>query len=424
MKDYLNKLPKEIQDLIAQASRIAKKDNIPIYLVGGFVRDLLLQAKNLDLDIVVEGSGLNFSEDLARALGAKLIQHKRFGTATVILGGQMKIDITTARNEFYQLPAALPVVSSGTLKEDLFRRDFTINAMAIDISSDNFGRLIDFFGGKEDLENRKICIMHNLSFIDDPTRILRAIRFEQRYDFRLESMTEILLREAVAKKMLEKVQPHRTRDDLILVLKERKPIKEIKRIQELASFAFIHPKLSVTKEHYGLLRTLEKEINWFKARFPQRRPLDSWILYFMGLINGLSASDAASICRRFAFKRGEEKRILSVKKIKRQLISQLTSKKSRPSVIFDHLEPLSYEAIILLKAKFRNPVLQKNIRDFFRVYNGMCIQISGGDLHNLGVKPGPAYQKLFQKVLQAKLNGEVDTEEEELRLIRKIIKCK
>jgi tRNA nucleotidyltransferase (CCA-adding enzyme) len=219
MKEYLKKLPKELRSLIIIARNLASVNHMPVYLVGGIVRDLILGAKNLDLDIVVHGDGIKFAEAFTQKLKAKLIRHKRFGTATIILGSGLKFDIATARKEFYPQPASLPEVTGGTLKDDLFRRDFTINAMAISIGARDFGKLIDFFAGREDILHRKIHILHDLSFIDDPTRILRAIRFEKRYNFRIEPKTLGALKEAVGLKMLEIIQPQRLSHELILILK-------------------------------------------------------------------------------------------------------------------------------------------------------------------------------------------------------------
>ena len=212
MKTYLNNLPKEIQNLIRLTGDIASQNNMYAYLVGGFVRDLILGAKNLDLDIVVEGEGIKFAEALAQRLQAKLIRHRRFGTATVILKKRLKVDIATARSEVYPKPAYLPIVRPGRLQDDLFRRDFGINCLAMSINQADFGRIIDLYGAKEDLRRRRIRILHGLSFIDDPTRILRGVRFAARYNFRLEAGTRQLLEEALKSKMLDKVQPQRTRD--------------------------------------------------------------------------------------------------------------------------------------------------------------------------------------------------------------------
>lgn len=424
MKDYLNNLPKEIKDLIYLAGDIASGNNMPIYLVGGFVRDLILEFENLDLDIVVEGDGISFAEDFARQLKAKLIRHRRFGTATIIFKPHLKIDIATARSEFYPQPAHLPLVRSGTLKDDLYRRDFSINSMAISINHQNFGQLIDFFGGKADLRDRKIRVLHDLSFIDDPTRILRAVRFEKRYNFNIEPKSLRNLKEAVKLRMLERVQPQRIRDELTLILKEKFPLKEIRRLQALVGFSFISPYLKVSQKTYRLIRSIEREISWFKRLYPQRRLLDTWLIYFMGLIESFAINAAKRICRGFAFRKGEEKRILNYKKINRRFISTLNKERIKPSQIFALLEPLSYEVILIIKAKYKNRNLKKHIEDFLEIYNGMRIYISGDDLHSLGVAPGPKYQKIFAKVLNAKLNGLVKTREQELLLIKKLIKVR
>lgn len=422
MKKYLEKLPKEIQDLLCLAGDTASLRRMPVFLVGGFVRDLILGVKNLDLDIVVEGDGVIFAEDLAARLNARLIRHRRFGTATVIAGHHLKIDVVTARKETYPAPAALPVVEFGTLKDDLRRRDFTINAMAISINKADFGSFLDSYNGKSDLKNKQIRILHELSFIDDPTRMLRAIRFEKRYDFKIEKNTLKCLRTAVKNKMLERVEPQRLRDELILILKEAFPIKQLKRIQELAGFAFVNKRLALLKKTSLLFNSVEKEIKWFHEALSPRRKLDTWLIYFIALIDSLGDEYVRSVCKRFVFRKGEEKRILNFTRNKLKFISKLSRKNLKPSDIFKMLEPLSYEVILLVKAKHKNPILKKHIEDFLEIYNGMRIYISGHDLQGLGVAPGPHYQKIFSKVLKSKLNGLVKTKQEELSLIQKLLK--
>lgn len=423
MREYLRKLPQEIQDLISLASDIASQNNMQAYLVGGCVRDLILGVKNFDLDIAVEGDGLKFAEDFAGRLKTKITRHKRFGTATVILRRNLKIDIATARKETYPHPGSLPLTIPGTLRDDLARRDFTINAMAIGISGKDCGRFIDFFGGKRDLKQGKIRILHNLSFIDDPTRILRAIRFEKRYNFRIEPKTLACLAQALRIKMLEKVQPQRLRDELILILKEERPLKQIRRIQQLTGLDFIHPRLEAQAATVKLLSSIERVNRWFKRMYPKRRQLDTWLIYFMGLIRTLGVNDAKAVCRKFVFRKGEEKRILSYKKLNRKFILELKGAKIKPAKIFSLLEPLAYEVIILIKAEYKDRNIQRYIEDFFEIYNGMRIQIGGEDLHKLGVIPGPYYQKIFTQVLKAKLNGLVKTGDEELALIKKLIEA-
>lgn len=425
MKHYLDSLPKDMKDLIHLASDIANRNNLVAYLVGGFVRDLILGKKNLDLDIVVEGDGIRFAEDFANTLKAKLIRHRRFGTATVILPySNSKVDIASTRKEFYPQAAHLPLVEKGTLKDDLSRRDFTINAMAISITKDCFGKLIDFFDGKKDLYNKKIRILHNLSFIDDPTRILRAIRFEQRYNFRIESKTLKDLKKAIRLKMLEKVEPQRIRDELFLMLKEERSLNEIKRILELLGFDFINPHLKVSKKTYLVLQSIGAQINWFKSRCLLRRQLETWLIYFMGFIDSLNMDETKKLCQRFSFRKRDEIRILNYKKIRRNFIFALSQEKIKPSKVFSLLDPLSYEAILLLKAKYKNQQIQRHIEDFFEVYNHTRISVSGDDLYKLDIAPGPRYQEILKKVLNAKLNGLVKTKEEELAFVKKLIKIK
>lgn len=419
MQDYLKQLPEELRGLINLASDTASRNNFPAYLVGGFVRDLILRVKNFDIDIVVECNGIKFAEDLCALLKAKLIAHRRFGTATVMLSPNLKIDVATVRKEFYPQAACLPHVTSGTLEDDLRRRDFTINAMGISIDKKDFGALIDFFNGKSDLRGEKIRVLHDLSFIDDPTRILRGVRFEKRYNFRIEPQTLKYLKEAVRLDMLEKVQPQRVRDELILLLKEKDPIKPLKRIQKLAGFGFISPRLKASGETYRLLNSIRSQIGWFRRKLSRHRQIDAWLVYFMGLLDSLNSAGIKSVCKKFALPKGEEKRILSSKKLSRKFIRELIRDKVKPSKIFRMLQPLSYETLLLLKAKYKNRNIRKHIEDFLINYNTVRIHISGHDLRNLGINPGPAYQKIFREILDARLDGLVKTKEEELALIKK-----
>lgn len=422
MIEYVKKLPKEFLDLAARAGGIARKLNMPAYLVGGFVRDLLLGVKNLDLDIVIEGDGIKFAEILADVSKVKVVRHKRFGTATLLFNDGLKIDVATARSEKYPHPASLPVVSRGSLREDLARRDFTINAMALSISDHDFGRIVDFFGGRQDLEKKKVRVLHELSFIDDPTRILRAIRFEKRYGFNIESSTLTHLKSAVKSGALQKVQPHRLRDELILLFKEENPLRQIKRLRQLAGFGFISSALTVNETTYRLLISVGASIRWMKKSDPARRPLDRWLIYFTGLLNGLDTAEVEDLCARFAFRAGDKKRILSFISITPAVIGALKRPALKPAKIFSILEPLSYEVIVLIKSKYRQALVQRHIEDFFEVYNGVRLSICGDDLRCLGLPPGPGYKKIFTKVLEAKLNGLVMTKEQELALIAQLVK--
>jgi len=424
MEKYLDRLSKELKGLIKLAGDIASENNMSAYLVGGFVRDLILRVKNFDLDIVVEGDGIKFAEDFCSHLKARLITHRRFGTATIIIRPGLKVDIATARKEVYPEPASLPAVKFATLKDDLQRRDFTINAMAVSINHQDRGALIDFFDGIGDLRNKKIRVLHTLSFIDDPTRILRAVRFEKRFNFKIEARTLRLIKEASGIDMLNKIQPQRLRDELILILEERQPLKYLKRVEELAGFTFLSPRLLRSKIDYNLLRAIEKQIRWFQMHYRQRRALDGWLIYFIGLLDKLAKKDAQHICHRLALKKGETKRVMAYKNANRQFIRRLSKRSAGPSEIFGLLESLSYEVIVLLKAKFKNRQFTKHIKDFLEVYNGVRLYITGDDLNRLGVRPGPCYRRIFNKTLKAKLDGTIKTKKDELSFVKSIVKVK
>lgn len=228
-------LPADIYNVLRLIGKLAERSNAKAHIVGGFVRDLLLGRKNLDVDIVVEPDGIEFAKILAKELEARLVTHKRFGTATIFTKRCKRIDIATARTERYERPGALPSVKSSSIKNDLLRRDFTVNAVAASLNPGSFGALIDFYGGCRDIKKGLIRVLHDKSFIDDPTRIFRAVRFEQRFNFKIDKHTIKLIRNAVNLKMPERIEKYRIRNEMSLILKEREPMKTLSRLDELLS---------------------------------------------------------------------------------------------------------------------------------------------------------------------------------------------
>jgi tRNA nucleotidyltransferase (CCA-adding enzyme) len=421
MKKYLKKLPLELKKIINLVRDISKESRMPAYLVGGFVRDLFLGVENFDLDITVEGNGISFARRLAKKLKSKIIIYERFGTASLTLNNCLKVDLATTRKERYPTLASLPVVSLGSLKEDLGRRDFTINAMAINISQDESQVLIDPFGGKNDLKKGIIRILHNNSFRDDPTRILRAIRFEQRFNFRIEAKTLALLKQAIKDGLLNKVHAHRMRDDLISMLKEDNPFRQIKRLADLKGLVFLNAGLRFNKTTQRLFKLTNNQICWFIKNYPGRRQLDIWLIYLIVLLKPLSLPVMSLIVLKLGLRKGEIKRIINFYQKSQKIISSLNKKGVTPQHIFSLLEPVSYEEIVILRVVCQDKYLKKYIADFLEIYNGMKLCIKGHDLHGLGVLPGPRYQKIFTQVLTAKLNGLVKNRREELILIKKLI---
>jgi tRNA nucleotidyltransferase (CCA-adding enzyme) len=241
-KKIENSLPAEPAALINNAVGVAGERKRRLYLVGGVVRDLLLgQISDVcDLDLIVEGDAVGLAAAFAEKVGGKLTAHLIFNTAKIEMG-KWTIDIAMARTETYAKPGALPVVTAGTLKTDLFRRDFTVNAMAVSLNHDNYGELIDLYGGLKDLKAKIIRILHNSSFTDDATRIWRAIRYEQRLGFRIEPETLALLKRDLP--LMKTVGGYRLRHELELVLKEKEPEKCLLRADELGALKEINPSL-------------------------------------------------------------------------------------------------------------------------------------------------------------------------------------
>lgn len=415
-------LPKSILTLLKQIGEISDEMKYNSFIVGGFVRDLLLGVENFDLDIVVEGDAINLAQILAKELRGDLVRHRRFGTATVVLPENLKIDLATARSEYYERPAALPTVKFGTLKDDLYRRDFTINAMAVRLNREGFGKLFDFFAGQEDLRHRRIRILHNLSFVEDPTRIFRAIRFEQRFNFKIDKHTQNLIKKAVGLKMFERVQKQRIREELILLLSEKEPIKVIKRMAQLHQLSFIHPKIKLNKPLLNLLQDIGERLIWFSLHLSRKRPLDKWLIYLIGLFDQLNYKETQDTCHKFVFKKGDVKRILSYKRLLPRVLRTLDKRGPlRPSYIFKLLEPMSYEVILLTLAKSKTKIVEERISDFFTKYNGMRLNITGRDLKKMGLESGPQFKEILTRVLYEKIDGELKTKEDELNSVKRFL---
>ncbi|MBU1062527.1 MAG: hypothetical protein KJ952_07425 [Candidatus Omnitrophica bacterium] len=222
--DLAKKFPGELFNIIKLIGKTADKEDISVYLVGGPVRDILLNVPDYDLDFVVEGDGIRFAEALNETMKGELKKHRAFKTATLCYK-DIRIDVVTARSESYKAPAAYPDVKPGKIKEDLFRRDFTINAMAMSVNKKNFGELVDFYNGFKDLKKRFIRVMHDKSFIDDPTRIFRAVRFSVRLNFRIEPRTKNLMKKAILNGLLGEVNRGRIKKEIEAFLKEKEPLK-------------------------------------------------------------------------------------------------------------------------------------------------------------------------------------------------------
>jgi tRNA nucleotidyltransferase (CCA-adding enzyme) len=416
------RLSAKIFNRLQEIGRLADAGGVSAYLVGGLVRDLLLGYTNLDVDIAVEGDGMAFARRLANRYGAGLKVFDRFATALVVFPDGFKLDVATARCESYAHPTALPTVEPSSIKDDLYRRDFTINALAIRLNATPFGELVDFYGGRHDLSAKIIRVLHARSFVDDPTRVFRAIRFEQRFGFRIETHTLTLLKEAAASDLISRLSGPRLRNEVMRLLLEQVPARAIRRMAEFGLLRFLHTGLSLTAHLAGLLSDLGKSLAWWTKRFP-RRALDRALVYFIGLMDELSASATHAVVKRLALPGEQANKISLAKKYVAPALRSLVRQRSpKPSETYRTLADLPDEGLVLLVAKARSTDIASLVAAYVTTQQHVRPSFNGADLKALGLKPGPIYKKILDRLLEARLNGEVKTRADERELVKKLAK--
>ena len=412
------RLPLEIQCLLEKIGTLAQVKDQNVFVVGGFVRDLLLGKRNLDIDLVVEGDGLEFAQYLSQELGGLLKIHKDFGTATLSLPDGQKLDIATSRREFYEYPAVLPTVEMDSIKQDLYRRDFTINAMAVKLNPAEYGELVDFFSGQRDLQKGLVRVLYNLSFIEDPTRIFRAFRFEQRYNFRIEEQTGEFIQHALSMGLLKQLSGTRLKNEFLLILKEKKSFKILKRAQDWNLLSYIHSKLKLDKEIAHLLAHGEMIINHFAQELKEKEKI---LVYFLILVHKLEKEEIENIASILEFTREDMDKILLGAGEFKKIEEFLSQDQMMFSELYDGLMTFPLGILCFFLAKTQEYKVKKRIVFFLQKLKNVKIEISGKDLMKLGYKPGPLFKRVLQEVKKAKLDGVVRSKEEELILAKSLM---
>lgn len=416
-----NRLPYRLVALLEEAGQLADRCEVSLFVVGGCVRDLLLGIQNLDLDLVVEGDGISFARKLGEALQARVKVHERFGTAMVLLPDGLKLDVATARTEYYEYPTALPTVEHSSIKKDLYRRDFTINALAVRLNGKGFGDVQDFYGGQRDLNEKVIRVLHGLSFVEDPTRVFRAIRFETRFGFHLGKDTTALIAGAVKMNLFHRLSGHRLLEELKLLFSEREPTQSIKRLADMGLLRFIHPKLSSSDRLEKLLNAIDEAVDWYRLLYLDRK-MDVWLVYMMGLIELVPEHHVKEILKRFPFSEQEATRLKMAREGCHHAMRRLASKRPlRPAEVYHLLSGLSDETLLLLMAKSKGDTVKRHVSAFLTTYQHVKPVLTGSDLKAMGLKPGPQFKQILEQLLGARLNGEVKTEAEERQLAEKMI---
>ena len=414
--------PGRVQNILNKIGEIGDRLNYPVFMVGGVVRDLFLGIKNYDIDIVVEGEGIKFARDLSRDLKGRIKSHEKFGTAVVILTDGFKIDVATARREFYEYPAAFPKVELSSIRVDLYRRDFTMNAMAIQLNQKYFGKLIDFFGGRKDLRLGIIRVLYNLSFVEDPARIMRAIRFEQRYNFRMDKSTEDFLKKAIDDKLLSRLRKKRVAEELILMLHEENPLKSIKRMDELEALKYILPEVEFDEDTIERLNKVKNNYDFWKGNIPDEK-IQLWMIYFCCLIKKLEKIQVQRIFKRLILKHKFADTVNYIYLNLDQTVRFISQKNEiLPSSIFIKLKSLSNEILFLAMMESNNDIAKERIVNYFNKFKKESVYISGEELKKLKIEPGPIYSQILNRLLYARLDGEVKNKENEIKFVQNILK--
>lgn len=416
-----SRLPRRLVTVLEQAGQVADRSEVSLFVVGGCVRDLLLGIENLDLDLVVEGDGIAFARKLGDGLQARVKVHERFGTAIVLLPDGVKLDVATARTEYYEYPTALPTVEHSSIKKDLYRRDFTINALAVRLNGKGFGDVLDFYGGQRDLHDKVIRVLHGLSFVEDPTRVFRAIRFETRFGFHLGKDTAALIAGAVKMNLFHRLSGHRLLEEVKLLFGERDPKQAIKRLADFNLLRFIHAKLSWSDRMDWLLTALDQAVDWYRLLYLDRK-MDVWLVYLMGLLELLPERAVKDVLKRFPLSEQEATRIKMVRVGSHKVMRRLASKRPlKPAEVYHLLSGLSDEALLILMAKSKGESVKRQVSAFLTTYQHMKPVLTGADLKALGLKPGPKFKHILDQLLDARLNGEVKTEAEERQFIHQVV---
>ncbi|MDR4461010.1 MAG: CBS domain-containing protein [Nitrospirales bacterium] len=425
-KQLASRLPPPLLTLLQTMRNLADTQEVAAFLVGGFVRDFLMNIPNYDLDVVIEGDGIGFGKALAQELKAEWTIHERFGTVSLTLPKTLNIpqmhhlDVATARTEYYEYPTALPTVERSSIKKDLYRRDFTINALAIRLNRTP-GELLDFFGGRRDLKDRIVRVLHSLSFVEDPTRVFRAIRFEQRFGFQISKETHHFIQQAQTMELFHRLSGVRLGNELIHILEEPEPAKGIQRLSQFKLFPFIHPKLQWKEPVPTLFASGEKILAWHEVE-NAKSETGQWLLYALAWFESLGKTELVKTWKRLGFPQRTTTTVGKFLQVQSTLIRTLNRKHLAPSEIYDLLTPWPKELVLFLMAKAQSkPTIHaamERIRDYLTTFQYVAITVTGHDLEDMGLPKGPAYRRVLDRIFKAKLDGLATTPDDEYRLAK------
>jgi tRNA nucleotidyltransferase (CCA-adding enzyme) len=421
-KDAINKFNNNFSDtgkskeIIKIASETASEMGVEAYCVGGMVRDMLLDIRHTDIDIIVKKDAVKFSRKLAKTLNGSYYVHDKFKTAVVNIPGR-EIDIATLRKEYYEVPAALPEVRSGTLKQDLARRDFSINAMAVQISpKKEYGQLIDYFGGIEDIKKKIIRILYPLSFTEDPTRIFRAARFEKRFDFKMTRVTLRQLKKTVNMNIEEVLTPDRIKEEIFKILSEYKAAEIIRRLAELGGLKCINQNMKVSNKALSIIKTFDRRAASFNGELKSKVKLQKTNILLLAFISDLGRKEGVRMLKIFNFSNHIKEAFKDLKHYEFRCRAVLSCELSGAR-IFKAINKISPLTVYYILITSDDAMVKKNIRRYLDDIKDIKPAVSGSDLIDMGYKPSREFSRMLYILKIARINKIVDSPETEKKFI-------
>ena len=394
-----------VRELLRTAKAVADTVGIPVYLVGGMVRDLLLGRPNEDVDLVVEGSGIDFAYALAAYVDGRCHPHQPFLTAVVTLPDGHKVDVASARTEYYRTPAALPEVETSLIRQDLYRRDFTINSLAVALHGEKHGELVDFFGGRMDLQRRDIRVMQSLSFIDDPTRAIRAVRYARRLDFTIAPDTRNLITTAVEERVFDRLSGQRLRRELETLLAEDHPTSAIELIAELGLLPALCDGLIWSEDIRAYLLEVESQLAWFELEQLGPTP-EPWLLFLGCLALRAGADLTRRMADRLQLTGDQRRRMLNLDKGVAE-IREASAPSIRRSTRVQAVEGQDPEVVLLAMAGL-DLAARRRLADAVAAAVRIQPQVRGQQLIDAGIEPGRWVGRALKQTRDAIVDGEID----------------
>lgn len=424
------RLPPRTFNILKDVGEVADAMGFNAYAVGGFVRDLLLLRENrdtLDMDIVIEnGDGVAFAERFAAKKGLAVKSHQRFKTAVVSFPDGFKIDVATARLEYYERPGALPTVEQSSLKLDLYRRDFIINTLAIALNPARFGELMDFFGGQKDLKEKTIRVLHNLSFVEDPVRMLRAVRFAEKFGFSISKHTLNLIKNSVKLAIFTHLSGVRLFEELKNILGEETAHKSLKRLYDLGILGLIHKGMTWGVEREAFFARAKQTLVWHELLYTKEKPI-GWLVSFLAATDELKGPELLALSKRLNISGKKTLESVGVKDDALKALARLAVNSGhalKNSEVHALLSPFPLEVNLYLLAKARKETAKKALSLFISTLSRTETFLKGRDLKKMGVSEGPVIGEMLEAVFRKRLDNELTTREDEQRFVEELIKKK